>query len=54
VIKAWDVAVATMKLNELSKITARFDYAYGAEGSPPTIPPRSTLIFEVELLGWEV
>lgn len=53
-IKAWDAAVATMKLNELAKITCRYDYAYGVEGSPPTIPPKATLLFEVELLGWDV
>jgi len=53
VIKGWDQGVATMKQGELSILTCRSDYAYGDDGSPPTIPGKATLNFEVELFGWE-
>uniref|UniRef100_A0A0E0CA70 peptidylprolyl isomerase n=1 Tax=Oryza meridionalis TaxID=40149 RepID=A0A0E0CA70_9ORYZ len=39
VIKAWDIAVKTMKVGEDAKITCKPEYAYGAAGSPPEIPP---------------
>jgi FKBP-type peptidyl-prolyl cis-trans isomerase len=32
-------------------LTISSDYGYGADGYPPVIPPSSTLIFDVELLG---
>ncbi|KAL9263974.1 Peptidyl-prolyl cis-trans isomerase FKBP20-1-like protein [Drosera capensis] len=51
VIKAWDMALRTMKVGEIAKITCKPDYAYGVAGSPPEIPPNATLIFEVELLA---
>ncbi|NWI12793.1 FKBP4 isomerase, partial [Crypturellus soui] len=47
VIKAWDIAVATMKAGEICRITCKPEYAYGSAGSPPKIPPNATLIFEV-------
>ncbi|KAJ7527942.1 hypothetical protein O6H91_16G076900 [Diphasiastrum complanatum] len=51
VIRAWDIAIKTMKVGEVAEITCKPDYAYGEEGSPPDIPPGATLIFEVELLA---
>lgn len=52
-IKGWDKGVATMKKGELANLVCRSDYAYGAAGSPPTIPPDATLQFEVELISWK-
>ncbi|XP_067855760.1 peptidyl-prolyl cis-trans isomerase FKBP4-like isoform X2 [Heptranchias perlo] len=49
VIKAWDIAVATMKINEVCQIICKPEYAYGSAGSPPKIPPSATLVFEIEL-----
>uniref|UniRef100_A0A7N0ZV41 peptidylprolyl isomerase n=1 Tax=Kalanchoe fedtschenkoi TaxID=63787 RepID=A0A7N0ZV41_KALFE len=51
VIKAWDVALKTMKVGEIARLTCKPEYAYGSAGSPPDIPPDATLIFEVELIA---
>ncbi|KAK3162444.1 hypothetical protein QOZ80_1BG0089610 [Eleusine coracana subsp. coracana] len=51
VIKAWDITIRTMKVGEVAKITCKPEYAYGAAGSPPEIPPGATLVFEVELVA---
>ena len=40
-----------MKVGERANLTCSPDYAYGARGYPPVIPPNSTLVFDVELLG---
>lgn len=53
VIQAWDIAVATMKIGEVCQITCKPEYAYGASGSPPKIPPNATLIFEIELFDFK-
>ncbi|KAJ6432633.1 hypothetical protein OIU84_019801 [Salix udensis] len=48
---AWEIAVKTMKVGEVAKITCKPEFAYGSAGSLPDIPPGATLIFEVELVA---
>ena len=51
VITAWDTGFEGMRVGGKRRLIVPYQLAYGVPGSPPVIPAKAALIFDVELLG---
>ena len=49
VIKGWDEGIALLREGEQARLIIPYNLAYGIDGSG-SIPPMSTLVFDVELI----
>ncbi len=53
VIKGWTLGIPGMKPGGIRRLYIPWKLAYGETGSPPKIPARADLVFEVKLLNVE-
>lgn len=50
-IEAWQIGIPGMRVGGVRRLTVPPELGYGDAGSPPVIPPRATLIFDIKLVG---
>ena len=48
-IKGWQMMVPGMKVGGIRRMELPHEFAYGERGSPPDIPAKATLVFEIEV-----
>jgi FKBP-type peptidyl-prolyl cis-trans isomerase len=50
-IQGWQEGVPGMKPGGVRRLLIPYQLGYGAAGSPPSIPPKATLVFEIEMIS---
>ncbi|KAN0041092.1 hypothetical protein ACTFIV_003628 [Dictyostelium citrinum] len=51
-IRAFNYAIKSMRKGEISTFTIRSKYAFGTIGNGDSVPPNSTVIYEIELISF--
>jgi len=51
VIKGWDEGIQQLNVGSKARLIIPSDLGYGDRGYPPVIPPKSELIFDVEVVN---
>ncbi|MEO1449172.1 MAG: FKBP-type peptidyl-prolyl cis-trans isomerase [Bacteroidota bacterium] len=50
-IKGWQIALTSVRTGSKVRLIIPPELGYGAQGSPPIIPPNATLIFDIHLIS---
>ena len=50
VVLGWEMGIQGMKVGEQRRLLIPYPLAYGEDGRPPSIPKKSDLVFDVELM----
>ena len=51
VMPGWEQGLVGMQVGGLRRLWVPYRLAYGAGGQPPAIPPRTDLVFDIELMA---